>query len=99
MLLIGMLLGKVDFGNLFINLSGGTYPNLTEAQKAGASTLNYGLLFNNVINFHIIALVIFLIIKQVNRLQKPSEKPAAPTTKDYPYCYPSIPIKATRCPQ
>jgi len=95
---IGMLLGKVDFSNLFINLSGGTYSSLTEAQQAGAVTLNYGLFINNIINFLIIALVIFLIIKQVNKLQKPIEKPAEPPTQECPYCFSTIPIKATRCP-
>ncbi len=96
---IGMLLGKVDFSNLFINLSGGDYASLAEAQKAGAATLNYGLFINNVIDFLIITLVIFLIIKQVNRLQKPIEKPTVPAAKECPYCFSSIPIKATRCPQ
>ena len=96
---IGMLLGKVDFSNLYINFSGGSYSSLAEAQQAGAATLNYGLFLNNVINFLIIALVIFIIIKQVNRLQKPAVQPAAePTTKECPYCKTSIAIKATRCP-
>lgn len=94
---IGMLLGKVDFSNLFLNLSGGTYASLADAQKAGAATLNYGLFINNVINFLIIALVIFLIVKQVNRLQKP-QPAGAPTTKECPFCLSAIPIKATRCP-
>jgi large conductance mechanosensitive channel len=96
---IGMLLGKVDFSNLYLNLSGGSFSSLADAQKAGAATLNYGLFLNNVINFLIIALVIFMIIKQVNRLQKPAVQPAAePTTKECPYCKTSIAIKATRCP-
>jgi len=95
---IGMLLGKVDFSNFYINLSGGTYTSMAEAQNAGAVTINYGLFLNNVINFLIIALVIFIIIKQVNRLQKPVTKSAEPTTKECPHCYSTIPIKATRCP-
>ena len=96
---IGMLLGKVDFSNLYLNLSGGSFSSLADAQKAGAATLNYGLFLNNIINFLIIALVIFMIIKQVNRLQKPAVQPAAePTTKECPYCKTSIAIKATRCP-
>jgi len=95
---IGMLLGKVDFSNLFINMSGGSYASLADAQKAGAATLNYGLFVNNVINFLIIALVIFIIIKQVNRFTKPALAPATPTTKECPFCYSNIPIKATRCP-
>lgn len=94
---IGMLLGKVDFSNLFLNLSGGSYASLADAQKAGAATLNYGLFINNVINFVIIALVIFLIVKQVNRFQKP-QPTGAPTTKECPFCLSTIPIKATRCP-
>lgn len=95
---IGMLLGKVDFSNLFINLSGGTYKSLAEAQQAGAATLNYGLFLNNIINFLIITLVIFLIIKQANKFSKPVEKPAEPSTKECPYCLSNIPAKATRCP-
>jgi large conductance mechanosensitive channel len=96
---IGMLLGKVDFSSLYINLSGGSYPSLAEAQKAGAATLNFGLFLNNIINFLIIAVVIFLIIKQVNRMQKPAAQPAVePTTKECPYCKTSIAIKAIRCP-
>jgi large conductance mechanosensitive channel len=96
---IGMLLGKVDFSSLYINMSGGSYPSLAEAQKAGAATLNYGLFLNNIINFLIIALVIFLIVKQVNRMQKPAAQPAAElTTKECPYCKTSIAIKAIRCP-
>ena len=96
---IGMLLGKVDFSNLFVNLSGGSFSSLADAQKAGAATLNYGIFINNIINFLIIALVIFIIIKQVNRLQKPAAQPAAePTIKECPFCKSSIPIKATRCP-
>ena len=94
---IGMLLGKVDFSNLYLNLSGGSYASLADAQQAGAATLNYGLFINNVINFLIIALVIFLIVKQVNRLQKPAPA-GAPTTKECPFCLSTIPTKATRCP-
>jgi len=96
---IGMILGKIDFSNLFISLSGEKYPSLAAAKEAGAATLNYGLFLNSVIDFLIVALVIFFIVKQVNRL-KP-EKPAAPaepTTKPCPYCFTDIPIKATRCP-
>lgn len=98
---IGLLLGKVDFSNLYINLSGQVFTSLAEAQKAGAPTLNYGMFLNNVINFVIVAFVIFMLIKQINRLQKPA-KPApaaAPTTKDCPFCCSVVPIKAVRCPQ
>ncbi|GAP20409.1 large conductance mechanosensitive channel protein MscL [Leptolinea tardivitalis] len=94
---IGLLLGKVDFSNLFIPLDGKTYASLAAAKDAGAATLNIGLFFNTIINFLIIAFAIFLLIKQVNRLQKPTPT-AEPTTKDCPYCQTAIPIKATRCP-
>jgi large conductance mechanosensitive channel len=94
---IGLLLGKVDFSGLFIALDGNTYATLAEAQKVNAPTLNYGLFLNTIINFLIVAFVIFLIIRAVNRLQKP--KPAAaPATKECPYCFSTIAIKATRCP-
>jgi large conductance mechanosensitive channel len=97
---LGLILGKVDFSNLFINMSGTPYASLAEAQAAGALTLNYGLFINSVLNFVIVAAAIFFIIKIANRLQRlrPTEKPA-PTTKECPYCVSSIPIKATRCPQ
>jgi len=95
---IGVLLGKVDFSNLYLNLSGTTYASLADAKAAGAATINYGLFINNVIDFVIMALVIFVLIKQVNRLRAPSPAPAAPTAKDCPYCFTAIPIKAVRCP-
>jgi large conductance mechanosensitive channel len=92
---IGLLLGKVDFSGLFINLSGQTYATLAEAKKAGIATINYGLFLNTVLDFLIVAFVIFLLIKQVNRLNR---QPApAPTTKDCPYCLSAIPISAVRC--
>ena len=94
---IGLLLGNVDFANLFIILSGGAYATLEEAQAAGAATINYGVFINTIIDFLIVAFVIFLLIKQVNRLKKP-EPAAEPTTKECPYCLSEIPIKATRCP-
>jgi large conductance mechanosensitive channel len=93
---IGLALGNVDFSNLFINLSGGDYPSVAAAKAAGAATLNYGIFFNNILNFLIIALAIFMLIKQINRMQKPAPA-AAPTTKDCPHCLSAIPIKATRC--
>ena len=97
---IGLLLGGVDFSNLFISLKGVTYQSLAEAQAAGAPTLNYGVFLNNVINFLIIAFVIFIMIKQINKLQKPAKPaaPAAPTTKECPFCCSVVPIKAVRCP-
>ncbi len=95
--IIGQLTGKINFTDLFINLSGGSYTSLAAAKAAGAATINYGVFINTIINFLIIALVIFLIVRQVNRLKKAPEA-AAPTTKDCPYCFTAIPIPATRCP-
>lgn len=94
---IGLLLGGVDFTNLYITLKGGEFPSLTAAQAAGAVTINYGLFINSIINFLIVALAIFVVIKQMNRMKKPAPA-AAPSTKECPYCFSSIPIKATRCP-
>ena len=94
---IGLALGNVDFSNLFINLSGKDFPSVAAAKAAGAATLNYGIFFNHVINFLIIAFAIFLLVKQINRMQKPAPS-AAPTTKECPHCFSSIPLKATRCP-
>ncbi len=94
---IGLLLGKVDFSNLFINLSGKTYNTLSEAKAAGAATINYGLFLNTVIDFLIVAFVIFFIIRQINRLKRKQEAPPV-TTRECPFCYSAIPIKAMRCP-
>ncbi len=96
---IGLLLGHVDFSNLFINLSGTHYDALAEAKKAGSATINYGVFFNTVLEFLIVAFVIFLLVRQINKLKKPAAAPAAPSTKDCPYCLSGIPLKATRCPQ
>jgi large conductance mechanosensitive channel len=96
---LGLLLGKVDFSNLFITLSGQSFATLEEAKKAGVATLRYGLFINTVIDFVIVAFAIFMMIRQVNRLRRqPETAPAAPTTKECPYCLSVIPIKATRCP-
>ncbi len=94
---IGLLLGKVDFSNLFINLSGKTFETLAEAKKAGAATLNYGLFLNTAINFLIVGFAVFFLVKQVNRLKR-NEPAPAPTTRECRFCYTAIPIKATRCP-
>ena len=94
---IGLLLGKVDFSKLFISLSSQSFATLEEAKKAGVVTLNYGLFINTVIDFLIVAFVIFMMIRQINRLKKAPE-PKAPTTKECIYCFSTIPIKATRCP-
>ena len=93
---IGLALGNVDFSNLFINLSGKDYPSVAAAKAAGAATLNYGIFFNNILNFVIIAFAIFLLIKQINRMQKPAPA-AASTTKECPYCLSAVPLKATKC--
>ena len=94
---IGKLMGNMDFGGLFLALDGKTYESLTAAKAAGAPTVNYGLFINAVIDFLIVAFVIFLLVKQMNRLKK--EAPAAaPSTKECPYCKTQIPLGATRCP-
>ena len=95
---IGLVLGKIDFANLFINLSGGSFASLSAAKEAGAVTINYGVFVNTVINFIIVAFVIFLMVRSMNKLKRKEEEPAEPTTKDCPYCFSQIPIKATRCP-
>jgi large conductance mechanosensitive channel len=95
---IGLLMGKVDFSSLFVSLSGSSFPSLTAAKAAGAPTINYGVFLQTIFDFVIVAFVIFLLVKQVNRLKREPAAPlAAPTTKDCPYCLSSIPIKATRC--
>jgi large conductance mechanosensitive channel len=99
---IGMLLGNVDFSNLFVVLKDGVaavapYASLADAKKAGAVTINYGLFINSVISFLIVAFAVFILIKNLNRLQK-QEAPAAPDTKECPFCASSIALKATRCP-
>ena len=95
----GMLLGGVNFTDLFISLDGQTYPSLAVAQAAGAPTINYGIFLNNIISFVIIAWVLFLIVKAMNSMKKaPAPAPAEPTTKTCPQCATEIPIKAVRCP-
>lgn len=96
---IGLLLNNVNFADLFVALDGKEYLSLDAAKTAGAPTLNYGLFINSLVNFLIIGVVIFLIIRVINRLfEKPAPAPAAPTTKTCTYCQTEIPIKATRCP-
>ena len=99
---IGLVLGGVDFANLFILLKAGDpagpYAALADAQAAGAVTINYGVFINAIISFLIVAFVMFLLIRSVNRLKKEEEAPPAePTTKECPHCLSEIPIKATRC--
>lgn len=95
---VGLVLGGMDFSTLFINLSGQPYATVKDAKAAGAPVIAYGVFLNTVINFVIVALVIFLLVRQVNRMTRPRETPAAaPTTKECPYCVSTIPLKATRC--
>ena len=93
---LGLLLGKVDFSNLFVSLSGTAYDSLAAAKAAGAPTLNYGVFLNTVLEFLIVAFAVFLVVRQLNRLRR-EPAPAAPTTKECPHCLTAIPIKATRC--
>jgi len=98
---IGLLLGNVDFSNIFAVLkegskTAGPYASIASAKAAGAVTMNFGLFVNTIINFIIVAFAVFILVKNVNRFRKQEE--AAPTKKDCPFCFSSIPIKATRCP-
>ncbi len=101
---IGLLLGNVDFANLFMVLKegaqAGPYPTIAEAQAAGAVTLNYGMFINTVISFIIVAFAVFFLVKNINRLkrEKVVEPAPAPTTKECPHCYSTVHIKAVRCP-
>ena len=97
---IGLLLGRVDFSNLFIDLSGHGYATLDAAKKAvpPAPTLNYGMFLQSMLDFVIVAFAIFLLIRQVNRFRR-KEEPAAPATRECPFCTSAIPVRARRCPQ
>ena len=94
---IGRLLGPVNFSSLFLSLDGKSYETLEAAKKVAAPTLNYGLFLNNVVNFLIVALVVFLVVQQMNRLTKKPAPAVAPTTKDCPQCAMAIPLAAKRC--
>lgn len=99
---IGLLLGNVDFTNLFITLKAGKvagpYASLASAQSAGAVTLNLGVFVNTIISFVIVAYAVFLVIRGINRIQRAPEAPPATPTKECPHCASEIPLKATRCP-
>ena len=99
---IGLLLGNVDFSNLFIVIKqgaeAGTFATVAEAQKAGAVTINYGIFINTIISFIIVAFAVFLVIRNINKLKREEEAPPKePTTKECPHCLSEIPIKAVRC--
>jgi large conductance mechanosensitive channel len=95
---IGRLVGRVDFSNLFVTLTGQHYDTVAAAKAAGAATLNYGMFLNTIINFVIVAFAVFLLVRQVNRVMpKPAPVPAAPATRDCPYCLSAVPAKATKC--
>jgi large conductance mechanosensitive channel len=94
---IGLLMGGINFRDLFISLNGVDYVSLEEAQVAAAPTINYGLFINTILDFIIVAFVIFLLVRQINRLKR-APAPAAPTTKVCHFCFTDIPIAATRCP-
>ena len=96
----GLLLGGVDFSNLFFSLSGEHYASLEAAKAAGAATIRYGIFLNALINFLIVAFSVFLLVKGVNRLKRQEASnpaPASPTTKECPFCFSNVPIKASRC--
>ncbi len=96
---IGLLLGKVDFAGLYINLSGKPFESLAAAKAAGAPTINYGLFLNTLLEFLIVALAVFLLVKWINAFRRrPAAVPAVPTTKECPFCLSAVPLKAVRCP-
>ncbi len=97
---LGLLLGRINFSDLLINLTPDKPAHsLAEAQSSGAATINYGLFINNLLQFIVIAFVVFLIVRAVNRVYAKPTPPAAPTEKNCPYCQRAIPIKAVRCPE
>ncbi len=95
---IGKLLGGVNFADFFINLSGGSYDTLAAAKEAGAATINYGVFLNTIIEFLIVALAVFLLVRWINKLVTPPPPPPAPATKECPFCLTQVPVKASRCP-
>lgn len=95
---VGLLLGHVDFTNLFFSLTGKHFESLAAAKASGAPTINYGLFLNNILNFLIVAFAVFMLIRQVNRFRRQQNEPAAsPSTKPCAYCLSNVPLKATRC--
>lgn len=96
--LVGMMVGKIDFSNLFITLGNGSFKTIDEAKKAGVATLNYGLFINNIIDFLIIAFSIFIVVKQLSHFSKKTEETRAVESKKCKYCFSEIHVEATRCP-
>jgi large conductance mechanosensitive channel len=97
---IGTVLGHIDFKDLFVSLNGTHYDSLAEAKKASAPVVAYGQFLNTVINFLIVAAVVFIVVRLASKLHKaPAAEAPAPTTKDCPFCFMPIPIPAKRCPQ
>ena len=94
---IGLILGNVNFKNLFVNLGSTHYATLADAQAAGAPTLNYGMFLNTVVDFLIVAMIIFLVIRAVNKIPRRQAAPTAPITKECPFCRSSIALQASRC--
>ena len=94
---VGLALGRVDFSNLFISLTGQPFPTVAAAKAAGAPTINYGIFLNTILNFVIVAFAVFLVVQQVNRLHAKPETPS-PSTKECPYCASMVPLRAIRCP-
>jgi large conductance mechanosensitive channel len=95
---LGLILGKVDFTNLFVNLSGTPANSLDAARASGLPTINYGIFLNTVLDFVIVAFIIFLIVRMVNKFQKQKQE-ALPETRECPFCISKIPVKAVKCPQ
>ena len=95
---LGLLIGHVEFRNLYIPLNHQTYPSLAEAQKAGAPTINYGVFLNTVLEFLLVAFAVFLLVRQINRLMPPPATAPADPPKTCPFCASSIPIAAKKCP-
>ena len=94
---IGLVLGRVSFDDLFVNLSGASYPSIAAAKAAGAPTLNYGAFISTIVNFVIVAFAVFLLVRQVDRMRaRPA--PPSPSTKECPQCAMLIPLRAARCP-
>ena len=94
---LGLLLGRVNFSNLFLNMSGKEFESLAAAKAAGAATINYGLFINSMIDFTLVAFALFILIRWVNKLRKPAPAMAAPANRECPECLSLIPVKAKRC--